>query len=80
VRATDAIFLRGVPILNVMFHSSEAFVGASPLSRHVEDVERLYADLEAIITAARLHGAVARTLRNAVEVLVSGPPLAELNL
>lgn len=71
VRATDAIFLRGAPILNVMFHSSEAFVGTSPLSRHGEDVERLYADLEAIITTARSHGAVARTLRNAVGTLTN---------
>jgi hypothetical protein len=71
VRATNALFLRGVPIVNVMFHSSEAFVGTSPLSRHVEDVERLYADLEAIIAAARSHDAVARTLRDAVVALTT---------
>jgi hypothetical protein len=56
-----------------MFHSSEAFVGASPLSRQIEDVERLYADLEAIITAARSHGAVARTLRDAVALATADP-------
>jgi hypothetical protein len=69
VRATHAVLRRGVPIVNVMFHSSEAFVGASPSSRHGEDVERLYADLEAIMIAARSHGAVARTLRAAVGAL-----------
>lgn len=70
-QATHAVLRRGVPIVNVMFHSSEAFVGASPLTRHPEDVERLYADLEAIIIAARSHGAVARTLRAAVGALAA---------
>lgn len=69
VSATHAVIRRGVPIVNVMFHSSEAFVGTSPASRHAEDVERLYADLEAIIFAARSQGAVARTLRGAVGAL-----------
>lgn len=69
VRATDALLRRGAPIVNVMFHSSEAFVGTSPLSRRAEDVERLYGDLEAIIEAARFHGAVARTLCAAVDAL-----------
>jgi len=76
VRATRVLLRRGVRIVNVMFHSSEAFVGASPLSRHAEDVERLYADLEAIITCARSYGAVARTLHNAVVALTS-PALNE---
>jgi hypothetical protein len=69
VRATHAVLRRGAPMVNVMFHSSEAFVGTSPSSRHVEDVERLYGDLEAIIIAARSQGAVARTLRDAVGAL-----------
>jgi hypothetical protein len=75
VRATSALLRRGVPIVNVMFHSSEAFVGTSPLSRHAEDVERLYSDLEAIIACARSHGAVARTLHDAVSALTSTQPL-----
>jgi hypothetical protein len=66
VRATHALLQRGAPIVNVMFHSSEAFVGTSPLSRRMEDVERLYGDLEAILVAARERGAVPRTLRDAV--------------
>lgn len=78
VRATRALLRRGVPIVNVMFHSSEAFVGTSPLSRQAEDVERLYGDLEAIIVEARAHGAVARTLRAAVEGLTTASrPLIE---
>ncbi len=77
VQATGALLRRGVPLVNVMFHSSEAFVGTSPLSRRVEDVERLYGDLRAIIAEARAHGAVARTLRAAVDVLVADRLLNE---
>jgi hypothetical protein len=66
VRATEALLRRGAPIINVMFHSSEAFAGTSPLSRHQEDVERLYGDLDAILITARAHGADARTLRDAM--------------
>lgn len=68
-QATHALLRQGVPIINVMFHSSEAFVGTSPLSRRREDVERLYQDLEAILNAARAHGAIARTLCAAVAAL-----------
>jgi len=66
VRATEELMRRGAPIINVMFHSSEAFAGTSPLSRSQEDVDRLHDDLDAILAAARAHGAVARTLRDAV--------------
>jgi hypothetical protein len=66
VRATEALLRRGAPIINVMFHSSEAFAGTSPLSRRQEDVERLYGDLDAILITARAHGAVACTLKEAV--------------
>jgi hypothetical protein len=66
VRATEELLRRGAPIINVMFHASEAFVGTSPLSGRQEDVERLYGDLDAILATARARGAVARTLRDAV--------------
>jgi hypothetical protein len=66
VRATRALLQRGAPIVNVMFHSSEAFAGTSPLSRRQQDVEQLYRDLDAIIGAGRAHGALGRTLREAV--------------
>ncbi|MCU1350205.1 MAG: hypothetical protein JWO56_3235 [Acidobacteria bacterium] len=69
VEATHALLERGAPIVNVMFHSSEAFLDTSPISREPEDVARLYGDLEAIAVAAREHGAVGRTLRDAVEQL-----------
>lgn len=71
-QATECLLRRGTPIVNVMFHSSEAFVGTSPLSRRPEDVENLYGDLEAIIRTARLHGAVARTLQGAVAATLAG--------
>ncbi|MEA2162984.1 MAG: hypothetical protein QOK37_1111 [Thermoanaerobaculia bacterium] len=66
IAATHALLRRGGPIINVMFHSSEAFLGTSPLSRRQEDVERLYGDLDAIFAVARSYGAVPRTLRDAV--------------
>ncbi|HKP12672.1 MAG TPA: hypothetical protein VJZ91_11195 [Blastocatellia bacterium] len=72
-QTTHALLRRGVPIINVMFHSSEAFVGTSPLSRRREDVDRLYLDLEAILNAARAHGAIARTLCAAVAALTEKP-------
>lgn len=68
-RATTLLLRRGAPIVNVMFHSSEAFLDTSPLSRTPEDVERLYGDLRAIVTAARAGGATPRTLRGAVDAL-----------
>ena len=66
IGATHALLERGAPIVNVMFHSSEAFPGTSPASRRPEDVERLYGDLDAIIDTARARGAEGRTLREAV--------------
>lgn len=71
-RATRELIERGAPIVNVMFHSSEAFLGTSPISRTAEEVERLYADLAAIIDAARACGAAGRTLRDAVAHLEEG--------
>ncbi|HSY51642.1 MAG TPA: hypothetical protein VLC46_22760 [Thermoanaerobaculia bacterium] len=77
VRATLALLRRGAPIINVMFHSSEAFAGTSPLSRRQEDVARLYGDLDAILAAARTQGAMPRTLRDAVAALsLPSPPRA----
>ncbi|HSS50388.1 MAG TPA: hypothetical protein VLX28_15735, partial [Thermoanaerobaculia bacterium] len=68
VAATRACLEWGAPIVNVMFHSSEAFAGTSPLSRRPEDVERLLGDLAAIVETAKSLGAVPRTLRDAVAV------------
>lgn len=71
IRATRALVERGTPILNVMFHSSEAFTGTSPISRRAEDVEQLFGDLAAIVRAAVDTGRVTpRTLREAVAVAV----------
>jgi hypothetical protein len=72
VRATRTLLARGAPMVNVMFHSSEAFVGTSPISRSAEDVARLYGDLDAIVEAGRRGGAGARTLRDAITALASG--------
>lgn len=51
-----------------MFHSSEAFVGTSPVSRTEGDVMRLYDDLTAIVLAVHQAGVVPRTLRDATTV------------
>ncbi len=69
VAATRSLLGRGARLLNVMFHSSEAWVGTSPISRTEADVERLLGDLTAIVTAARDAGAVPRTLSGAVAAL-----------
>jgi hypothetical protein len=66
VAATRELVRQGAPILNVMFHSSEAFVGTSPLSRTRADTDRLYGDLAAIVRAAVEAGAEPCTLRDAV--------------
>jgi hypothetical protein len=66
VAATRALVRRRAPVVNVMFHSSEAFTGTSPLSRTAADTDRLYDDLTAIVRAALEQGAVARTLSDAV--------------
>jgi hypothetical protein len=66
VEATRRLVRRRAPIVNVMFHSSEAFTGTSPLSRTRADTDRLYGDLTAIVRAAVELGAVPRTLRDAV--------------
>lgn len=73
MEATRAYLRWGAPIVNVMFHSSEAFPGTSPLSRRAEDVERLLGDLAAIVETARALGAVPRTLRDAVAAHAAAP-------
>jgi hypothetical protein len=76
VRAALSLVERGAPILNVMFHSSEAFAGTSPISRRSEDVERFFGDLAAIVRAATGTGRVTpRTLREAVAVCPPGAPV-----
>lgn len=70
VRAALSLARRRAPVINVMFHSSEAWVGGSPLSRTSEDVERLYGDLAAICRALLATGTVrATTLADAVDAL-----------
>jgi hypothetical protein len=75
VKAVRSLVRRRTPIVNVMFHSSEAFTGTSPLSRTRADTDRLYDDLTAIVRTALEHGAVPRTLRDAVAD-VTRPPAA----
>jgi hypothetical protein len=73
VEATRKLVRGRAPIVNVMFHSSEAFTGTSPLSRTRADTDRLYDDLAAIVRAAVDLGAVPRTLRDAVADVTAEP-------
>ena len=65
VAAARSLVGQGARIINVMFHSSEAFVGTSPVSRTEGDVVRLYDDVTAIVLAVHQAGVVPRTLRDA---------------
>ena len=70
VRAANMLARRGARIINVMFHSSEAFAGSSPRSRTAADVERFYGDLASIVDAVKEFAHVKpRTLQDAVAAL-----------
>jgi hypothetical protein len=40
----------GVPLLNLIFHSSEAIVGGSPYNRTPQELEQFFARLEDVLT------------------------------
>ena len=42
----------GVPLLNLIFHSSEAIVGGSPYNRTAEELEQFFARLERVLAFA----------------------------
>lgn len=44
----SSLVARGVPTLNMLFHSSELVPGGSPYNRDAEDVDRFFARLESI--------------------------------
>ena len=70
VQAAVTLAARGARIINVMFHSSEAYAGTSPRSRTTADVERFYGDLASIVDAVKGLGHVKpRTLRDAVAAI-----------
>ena len=45
----DGLVARGVPTLNMMFHSSELLPGGSPYHRESADVDRFFDALERVI-------------------------------
>ncbi len=73
VQAAHALARRGDRIVNIMFHSSEAFLGTSPLSRTPEQVSALYDDLHAIIQVLKGHGLRPMTLTSAVDACTGSP-------
>ncbi|MEE8585948.1 MAG: hypothetical protein V3T83_13970 [Acidobacteriota bacterium] len=73
VRGARALADRGASIINIMFHSSEAFAGTSPLSRTQDDVDRLYGDLKAVVATLQDHCRLRPlTLRRALETFTEG--------
>jgi hypothetical protein len=66
-RAAHALAKRGDRIVNIMFHSSEAWLDGSPLSRTPQQVAALYGDLHSMITILKAHGLQPMTLRAAVD-------------
>jgi len=67
VAAALALLDRGAPVINVMFHSSEAYPDTSPKTRTPGAVDRFYGDLEAVVRALMRTGRVTgSTLRDAV--------------
>jgi hypothetical protein len=67
VEAALAMTRSGASVINVMFHSSETWAGASPRARSQEDVGRFYHDMEALVSAVLKTGRVVpRTLRDAI--------------
>jgi hypothetical protein len=51
-RLARRVKARGVPILNVIFHSSEAIVGGSPYNRTQEELAAFLERLERFLTFA----------------------------
>lgn len=54
----------GLPLANVIFHSSELLPGGSPYNATREDVDRFYRDLEALLACLTEGGAVGGTFRS----------------
>jgi len=67
VRAALSLLSAGAPVINVMFHSSEAYPGTSPKTRTREGVDRFYGDLDAVVRTLMGTGRVVpSTLRESV--------------
>ena len=65
---------RGVPLLNVIFHSSEAIVGGSPYNRTDTELSAFFERLERFFEAARTElGAVPMTFSEYRRTVVSAP-------
>lgn len=74
VSAALLLLERGARVINIMFHSSEAYAGTSPRSRTQEDVERLFGDLESVAGALKETGRTRpATLSEALEIRASEP-------
>jgi hypothetical protein len=81
--ATDMIALgrqivsEGVPILNLLFHSSEAIVGGSPYNRTQDELDAFYDRLGGFLAVATQElGAVCRTFAEFRRTFVSPAPAA----
>ena len=59
----DHLLKRGLPVANIIFHSSELIPGGSPYNRTAEDVEAFYENLEALLGFLAERGVEGRTFR-----------------
>ena len=75
-RAARAFLERGLPVLHVMFHSSELMPGASPYVRDAAGLEAFLARLRAVLeTVCAGRGVVPATLLEVRERLTSPSPV-----
>jgi sugar phosphate isomerase/epimerase len=66
-RVFDMAVDRGLPVVTLMFHSSELMPGGSPYFPTEESIEALYERFDALFSHAAERGARAATLRDFAE-------------
>jgi hypothetical protein len=73
IALVDQILGRGAPILNLLFHSSEAIVGGSPYNRTEGELDAFFDRLSRVLRHARECGAQPMTFEAFHRRLVSAP-------
>jgi peptidoglycan/xylan/chitin deacetylase (PgdA/CDA1 family) len=73
IALVDQLLRRDVPILNLLFHSSEAIVGGSPYNRTTGELDAFFDRLSRVLRYARERGARPMTFEAFHRRLVSAP-------
>jgi hypothetical protein len=73
IALVDQLLRREVPILNMLFHSSEAIVGGSPYNRTEGELDAFFDRLSRVLSHARERGARPMTFEAFHRQLVSAP-------